>query len=691
MYPFIFVFPGYVTGYTLNLFNFRKRTPIVQIIMAMPISASIAPAILFLVYRFASFSVVFSILVLLAVLSIYVFVRFYRQSMHDKNYQRLAIIFAVLWVILSIITLADLQIGNRLYFSSNSYDLTTRVSVTDAITRTGVPPVNPSYYPGQTILLNSLYYYWYILASIVDQMGGNLVSAYHAMIASISWAGLLLFATLATYLRVRDDQESQSAWKKSFIGIQLFVIGGLDFIMVLIIMSSFHFRLGQLPFQGQLEGWNMPIMSWMNALAWVPHHLVAALACILSLLIAVQNMDKKFTYRIPHAIIIGLAFASAFGLSVWVMFVFAIFWIIWGMVLIFKEKKYQQILFMILGGVFGLIFVFPFLLGILRDGGASSSPNGGLPLAFYIRPFMITSLLTGFSHFALSILDFAFLPLNYLFELGFFFLMAIIWLQEIYQGEGRSISIYKAELILVVVTIVVLSFLYSNIIVINDLGIRGWLPLQFILVVWSADVLFQFGSVKKWLSPRMFDRVKGTKTLRLVLSATMIIGILTMSLEFLSLRAWSILVDMNVVGFPNNLSPDTRLGNRTYSARLAYNYLRDHFSHDVITQNNPLDFLDRPSGLYGNHQMIISNRTSYGVSPEIYDDLVDNIGVVFTKEASDWGTIDSVCMKYSIDILILKDTDPLWDSLETLKVQRPPIYENEYYALYTCGGYIISN
>jgi hypothetical protein len=684
LYPFIFVFPGYVTGWLVDIFNFRKRTSIVQIIMAMTISVSIVPAILFLVYRFTSYSFVVSLLILFAVVGIYIFIKFYKRSADSNEYKMAAVTLALLWVFLSVFILVDFQIGESLYFSANSYDLTTRVSVVDAVTRTGVPPVNPSYYPGQPVLLNFLYYYWYILASVVDQMGGIFVSAHQAMIASISWAGILLFATLATYLRVRDNQPTQSAWRKSFIAIQLFAISGLDFIVVMIIVANFNFKLGLVPFQEQFEGWNMPIMSWMNALAWVPHHLAAALACVTTMLIATQNMQKKYSERIFPSIIIGLAFASAFGLSVWVMFVFAAFWVVWALILVIHEKKYQQFIFMIISGLFGVIFVAPFLFNILVDRGTGSS-GGELPVALYVRPFLITDILSGFSQVVIDTLSFTLLPLNYLFELGFFFLMAFVWLQEFYKQNERFNPLYKAELTLVLVSIFVLTFLRSTIIAINDLGIRGWLPLQFILVVWSADVIFKTAGTRKWISSKIFDEINGTKTLKLALSVMLIIGFLTTGLEVLSLRTWSMLVDNNIVGFPNRLSPDAHLGERTYSARLAYNYLHEHIPADSITQNNPLDFLDRPSGLYGTHQMVISNRTSYGVPVEIYNTFVDNIAVIFTRQTTDWDSIDTVCIKYSIDVLIIKDTDPLWDNLEILKQQRHPLYENKYYALYSCG------
>jgi hypothetical protein len=338
-----------------------------------------------------------------------------------------------------------------------------------------------------------------------------------------------------------------------------------------------------------------------------------------------------------------------------------------------------------------VIFVVPFILGILQDGGGGTSSGSGLPVALYIRPFMVTSLLDMLPQPVLYVLDFLFLPLNYLFELGFFFLIAAIWLQDFYKQNKEFSPVYKAELTLVVVSFVVLSFVHSTIIAINDLGIRGWLPVQFILVVWASDVIFQIADEGKWVSAKLFQKVSGQKKIGLALGVMLVIGYLTMSLEFFSLRAWSILVDTGDVGTPNGLSLDTHFGERTYAARQAYDYLRDHIPADVITQNNSLGFLDRPSGLYGTHQMVISDRTSYGVSSDVFNDLTQKVGVIFSAyNVSGWESVDEVCRRYSIDVLIFKDTDPIWDSLDVLKLLRPPLYENRYYAIFTCGNYSAS-
>lgn len=687
LYPFAFVFPGYVTGWALDLFDFRKRTNAAQFVMGIAFSSMISPTLFFFSYRFASSRFAIALSFVIAILAGIIFVFEYKKNKlqpPDFGYKKLALLFVFSWVMLSILVLVDLQINNRLYFSNNAYDLTTRVAVVDAITRTGVPPVNPSYFPGYEVRLNFLYYYWYILASLVEQMGGKWVSAYHSMIASISWAGIILFAALATYLRVRDKASSFQSWKKAFVAIQLFTVGGLDFIMVTLIASSFNFQLGKMTFQGNVEGWNMPIMSWMNALAWVPHHLVAALGCVISILLLFHGMQGNKFRRLVYALMIGIAFASAFGLSVWVMFVFSIFWGVWGLIVLMKQRNYEQFFWMVVSGFIAVVFAYPFISGILNSGEALTS--GGNPLAFYVRPFLVGDLLDGFPALAVDMVNFVFLPLNYLFEFGLYFLLAILWYQEIYQKIGDKNPVYRAELILVTVSIFILSFFRSNLIAINDLGIRGWLPVQFILVVWSADVIVRITNAKNWITPKLFLGIKQPRFLGFVLSAMLVIGVLTTSLEFLSLRTWSILVDASIVGFPNKLSPDAHLGERTYSARLAYEFIRDVLPSNKTIQTNPLDILDRPSGLYASRQMVISDRTAYGIPFEAYNDFANDIGSMFTDKAANWASLDAKCKKYSIDFLVIKDTDPLWNDLQFLKKDRSPLYENTYYAIYSCGS-----
>jgi len=214
--------------------------------------------------------------------------------------------------------------------------------------------------------------------------------------------------------------------------------------------------------------------------------------------------------------------------------------------------------------------------------------------------------------------------------------------------------------------------LRSTLITSNDLGWRAWLPGQFILLIWGVDVLENLVFTSKPVASTT-DEAKKNRNLLLVFLS---IGILTSVMDAVLLRtAWPVMTGVDV----------TR---KYYSARHAYGYLRDNIPADAITQNNPLNYVDRPSGLYGTHQMVIADRTSYGVPLDVFYKLADEVGKLFTNNnITDWKLTDSICQEYSIDILIIEDTDPIWDNITALKTQRQPLYENTHYAIFACGDY----
>ena len=137
---------------------------------------------------------------------------------------------------------------------------------------------------------------------------------------------------------------------------------------------------------------------------------------------------------------------------------------------------------------------------------------------------------------------------------------------------------------------------------------------------------------------------------------------------------------------PTELSPDRNLGERTYDARQAYNFVRDDTPQNFIIQNNPTVFLDRPSGLYGSRQLVIADRTAYGVPLEVFKKMSTSIGRIFlAKNVINWVSIDKICSQYSIQAIMINDTDPLWSSLAILDNQRTPLYFNQRYAFFRCG------
>ena len=158
-------------------------------------------------------------------------------------------------------------------------------------------------------------------------------------------------------------------------------------------------------------------------------------------------------------------------------------------------------------------------------------------------------------------------------ELGFFFITGLLWIQQHRRGTLTQNPFYFLEIVLLSVTIFIGSFVQSTAISSNDLGWRAWLPGQFILLIWSVDVINKLFP-KGW---RTEERNSETAhQISRPLKIFVIIGLLTTLTDVVLLRTWPMLVDAGIAGFPSSLSPDTQLGKRTFSARLAYDYINQH-------------------------------------------------------------------------------------------------------------------
>jgi hypothetical protein len=596
----------------------------------------------------------------------------------DANHQKTALIFALLWVVFSFLLLLDLQVGNKLYFSTVSYDTTSRIAVINAITRTGIPPINPGYFPGHTEQLTFLYFYWYIPESLVDQLGGNLINSRQAMLAGITWTGLCLMATAALYLRIRN-RDAKTAWSKPLIGIQLLLVSGVDFIPVVILAITARKIIGHMMFNGQVESWNMPIVSWLNAVTWVPNHVAAVIQCVTAMLAILSVYEGTKKQRLAAGVLAAVAFASALGTSVWVTLVFVVVWVIWAFSLL--RSKISRVLFWVMGfsSLVGAALSIPFVMGLIKSGGTSAS---NFPISFFIRPFILSTLL--FPEKVQPFTDLVSLPLNYFLELGFFFVLGLFWFRHRKAYENKNSHFQTAEIILLATVAIMLSFMHSTLIETNILGIRPWLLGQFVLVIWATDV------IQGWLGSNppnfsSFFKVIGYKPrIGPTIQILLLIGLLTTGLEAFSTRMWPFLVDWNVAGFPNDLSPDRNLGNRTYDARMAYDFV-NKLPTNTVAQYNPDVVLDRPSGLYGTVQFAISDRTNYGVPQDIYNAMKSGISNIFENENS-WTSIDQSCNNYFINTLVVNDLDPLWKQLPTLEMERKALYQNGYYAIFHCGG-----
>ncbi len=659
-FPLVIVFPGYVFGWIFNLFEFRKRLLPARFAISLLLSIAISPIFYYLLSSLFSLVAAVIATALIAVIFMILFI-YEKPSMRKDGPWRIFFWVFLGWFALAVFSLIDLQQGSHeLYFSVASFDHMTRVSIVDAMTRTGVPPINPSYYPGHYVKLTFLYFFWYILGSIIDFIGGSFIDARTAFFASIIWCGFALMAMIAFYLRLRDRRDQGKIWQRAFIGVVSLSITGLDILPALTAMRSGGGAIGD------LEHWNEQITAWFGSLVWVPHHVASLIAGFVGVMLLHSVWGQSRARQFTALVFSGVAFASAFGLSVWVTFVFVLFWGIWMLFLYLQKEQRALLIPMFIAGVVALLLAGTFLLGLLSGG--SGGEAGASPIALTVRSFYpLDAFLENSSLLWKFLIRLVFLPLNYLLELGFFALVAFVWL-KLHKNDLRKNPYYFAEILLLGVSFFIGTFTRSTLIGNNDLGWRAWLPGQFILLIWGVDVLSQF----IWPSQKLPVLSPTTKYNLVVLAG---IGIATTMLDVTLLR------------FGYRFAYGSEVGHQIYSARQAYTVINQTLPEDAIVQSNPANMADRSSGLYGMHQSAISDRTSYGVPLDEYYSMVDAVAEIFNSQNSkDWNNLDALCDEHFINVIVISEKDPLWTSLDMLEMQRTPLYTDDYTAAYFCGS-----
>ena len=159
VFPLFVLAPGYVAAWLLDLFEFRGRTLSFRLAFSAPLSISICPILTYLAGRFASMTAVWGFYSLTAIAFLVLLAR-ERRSIAPLL-SRSAVAFAGLlavWLAVCLFSMIDLQIGERLYFSTGSIDHAVRTAFIHSISTTGIPPANPFFHAGHPAPLRYHYF-----------------------------------------------------------------------------------------------------------------------------------------------------------------------------------------------------------------------------------------------------------------------------------------------------------------------------------------------------------------------------------------------------------------------------------------------------------------------------------------------------------------------------------------------------
>ncbi|HEX2981291.1 MAG TPA: hypothetical protein VHO48_13560 [Anaerolineaceae bacterium] len=582
----------------------------------------------------------------------------------------------LVWVIVAMLSLPDIQIGQALYLNTISFDHQTRIALTDAIFRTGIPPVNPHIYPGGPLYI-SYFYFWNLFPALLSRFTKGWIDPRISFQASAIWAGIALRALAFVYIRLRSRASSQSIKIKSGIAAGLFLVTGLDVIFAWLSIIKGIYN----PFITEAWNGNSQVTSWAGATLWVPHHvagLIAGITGILLFMNAVREASK--TKRIIQMILAGLSLASLAGLSIYLAIVFAVFWGIYLVVsAVIKETQYQFKWLVLFGGL-SVLFCAPFLIDLLHA--RESFVEGGGFLLLEIRSFgFLQRYFVGLPAILVNLINLFLLPVNYFLELGFFILAGVLYLQKGFEEKRFSFQENGVEFVLLITSVLICSFFRSGIIDNNDIGWRGFMPAQFILLIWSVDTIHpiwaRFSRPENSLhSTQISGIVRGA------LSGLLVIGLFSTFADLTSLRLYQMAADRL------GKYPIPSFSEHRYADRSAYQFIRENYPLTYIVQSNPIyEATIQTLGLYGMRQTVAAGEHYsfiYGDSPSLYQQVSPPILRLFTDSTLSVVDVKRICSQTHIDVLVVKDIDPVWKSSGSWVASLDPDYENEFDKVFDC-------
>ncbi|MFN7541893.1 MAG: hypothetical protein ACK5TN_03745 [Acidobacteriota bacterium] len=640
---FLFI-PGWLLGEWSGWLGWRNMDGRQRTTLAMLLSLGISPVLVYSLSRWAGFPAVWALFGLLWAIAFWRLLQLKGRLDFGSWGWDLAILAS--WAIVYSLSVVDLVFDREVWVNINAMDAVAHVSFVDAITRTGIPPDNPFSYPGQSVPL-FYYYFWYLMCSLVDQLGMQWITARAAVQAGSLWIGILLALLAGLYAERIGLQFHMSMPRRRAMVWILVAVTGFD-LLPWSFAHALHAALGMGSGGGvSLEHWNEQATAWLGAVIMSPHHVAALIMCMTGILVWIE------TPRWQGIWIAGLAIASAAGTSLYVTLSTVTGLMIFGGWQLARGKREGRLMLWRLAGVamVAALFYAPFAFELLRNSTQMAKPLTLTVRAFLITDYWLPSILKPLKQMPVAryVLRLVFLPLNYLLEFGYF-LMAAALFWKWRRAQGRVLGSSEQVLLsLLAGSALLCTFIASTLSGNNDLGWRGFLIAQFVLLLWALPVTYSL------LSRQI------TGWWRKGLLAALSIGILGTATEIINFR----------------VRTDGSASMRSRYAREAYQWIFENTSNTGIVAFNPIEPIDFFSALIGNRQVVSAGRaygSYFGIGKQGEIALMDSLRFFAAKMSATEQL--NYFSKYQVSILVVLPGDAIWRDSASLTWLGSPSYEN---------------
>jgi len=138
------------------------------------------------------------------------------------------------------------------------------------------------------------------------------------------------------------------------------------------------------------------------------------------------------------------------------------------------------------------------------------------------------------------------------------------------------------------------------------------------------------------------------------------------------------------------LATDHEFGRRTYAARQVYEQLRRTLPEGAVLQHNPdLELGSVPYGLYADRQMAAESTdcgTVLGGDAKVCEGMHPLVSALFHPPAGKaQPEVDAVCRQFGINVLVVRDNDPVWADRQSWVWTRRPLAANAMVRALPCG------
>ena len=680
--PLFILIPGYTISWLCDLFEFRRRSGPFRLALSIPVSIAICPIVTYLLGRFGTMDAVWAFYwasaLGFAAIQLVTLRSGARLGFGFSKELRIFGAIIAAWLVVSLVSLIDFQSGDRLYYPTSALDLSVRTAFVHSISTTGIPPQNPFFQPAQPVSLR-YHYFWLMMCSLVERAGNHGVTPRQSLVAGTFWCGVGLMALVALYLRLFSPGDPSRFRRRALTATLLLSITGLDILPTLFLLILY--AKGALGFVlPSVEWWNEHVDWFVYTALWAPHALASLIAGLAGFLLLWKAPDARGSGgMLRYSLLAGVAMASCVGASIYVSFVFAAFLAVWTAITIWKRWR-RETVGLVVAGAAGAALALPYLLALR---GPAAAGFGNSPIEFTVRTFSFADLIPRFHGMSeslrLLVINLPLVPVNYLMELGLFFVVGTIQWRK-FRRRGTPLS--REELActaMIATSILICTFLRSSVVGRNDLGWRGFLLAQFVLLLWAVDIVSE-RNTPGFLTARQRRMALGF----LILGGVGTVYDLTLT------RIYPMLADRGTLPPLDWMSPDRQFGKRTFAMREAYQWAQTMTPETATIQFNPkVVFQETPAMLYSDRRTVAVDTecgTALGGDPRLCAPIVSRIEQIYPVAGQPPAPgLRDVCMNLPIDLIVVKDTDPVWNDPSSWVWTRKPVFANAYVRLFSCG------